>query len=446
MNQHKISRRNFLEIGASFGALAALSNFNFAQSQTSNDFADNGYKALVCVFLFGGNDGHNTVVPLAGGEYNAYRSLRGGLGLATTNLLPINVNNQPYGLHYALPELKTLYEQGKMAIVPNVGNLVRPTTRADLAQVPTQLFSHSDQTAQMQNGSPENALGTGWGGRAADALLPVNGGSIFPSSVSFNGASLFSSGGQIQSASLQPGNDLSQYAMNVYPLAHAAARLQAQREIVFAQSSFNLVNRSNKVVSDALDLNQILRNAGNGGIATVFPSTSIGQQLKEAARIISLRANVGISRQVFFCGLGGFDTHSAQDYTQWDLLQQLSKALGAFYTATEELGVANQVTTFTTSEFGRTLQPSGSGSDHGWGSHQFIIGGAVRGGMMHGAFPQMNLSAPTFLDNRGILIPSIALAQYGATLAKWLGVADNQLDAVFPNLPNFNVRDLNLFA
>lgn len=445
MNQHKISRRNFLEIGASFGALAALSNLNFAQESrnSSGDFVSGEYKALVCVFLFGGNDGHNTVVPLAANEYNAYRTLRGGLGLTPDKIITINTNGAAYGLHYALPELQTLFNQGKMAIVPNVGNLVRPTTRADLTQVPTQLFSHSDQTAQMQNGSPDNSLGTGWGGRTADVLLPNNAGSIFPSSVSFNGASLFSSGGQIQSASLQPGNDLSQNAMNVYPPAAAAARQQAQREIIAAQSSFNLINRANKVVSDALDLNQILRTAGTGGITTQFPSTSIGQQLKEATRIISLRATVGVNRQIFFCGLGGFDTHSAQDYTQWDLLQQLSKALGAFYTATKELGVTNQVTTFTTSEFGRTLQPSGSGSDHGWGSHQFVIGGAVRGGMMHGAFPVMNTTAPDFLDNRGILIPKIALAQYGATLAKWLGVADNQLNSVFPNLSNFAARDLD---
>lgn len=446
MKNHLISRRNFLGMSASFGALAALSNFNFAQAQTgaSESFAANDYRALVCVFLFGGNDGHNTIVPLSGGEYNAYRTLRGGLGLTPDKIIGISANSQPFGLHYALPELQTLYNQGALAIIPNVGNLVKPTMKTDLSQVPTQLFSHSDQTAQMQNGSPDNSLGTGWGGRAADVLLPANSGSTFPSSVSFNGAALFSSGGQVQTASLQPNNDLTQNAFNIYPPATGNARLQAQRQIIAANSSFNLVNHANRVVSDSLDLNAILRNAGgSGGITTQFPSTSIGQQLKEAAKIISLRTTVNVSRQVFFCGLGGFDTHSSQDYTHWDLLQQLSQALGAFYAATQELGAANQVTTFTASEFGRTLQPSGSGSDHGWGGHQFVVGGAVRGGMMHGSFPSFaSLNAPYFLDPRGILIPQISLAQYGATLAKWLGVADAQLNSVFPNLPNFNVRDL----
>jgi uncharacterized protein (DUF1501 family) len=437
-NKNTISRRNFLGMSASFGALAALSNFNFAQAQTSP--AD--YKALVCVFLFGGNDGHNAVVPLSGGEYTAYQNLRGGLSLAPNELLAINSGNVPYGLHYGLPELQNLYVQNKMAIVANVGNLVKPTSKTDLTELPTQLFSHADQIVQMQNGSPNGALGTGWGGRTADTMLSTNANSNFPPSVSFNGTALFCAGAQAQSASLQPGNDLRQNAMTFYPQSAADARFQAQKEILAAASSFNLVNGANKVLSDSIDLNVILRNTGSGGISTQFPGTNIGNQLKEAARIISLRTTIGINRQVFFCGLGGFDTHSAQDYTQWDLLRQLSQALGAFYTATEELGISNQVTTFTASEFGRTLQPSGSGSDHGWGSHHFVLGGAVKGGAIHGAFPTMAINAPHFYDQRGILIPQISLAQYGATLAKWFGVSDAQLNTIFPTLANFSVRDL----
>lgn len=439
MNKHTISRRNFLGMTASFGTLAALSNFSAlsADAQTSND-----YKALVCVFLFGGNDGHNTVVPLSGGEYSAYQNLRGSVALAPNELLTISSNNTLYGLHYALPELQNIYNQGKMAIVANVGNLVRPTTRTDLAQIPTQLFSHADQVGQMQSGAPDGSLGTGWGGRAADALISSNGSSEFPPSISFNGSALFTAGAQIQSASLQPGNNLSQNAMNVYPPAHASARQQAQTEIVNALSSFNLVGGANKVVSKANNLSAILRNAGNGGITTPFPSTTIGNQLKEVARIISLRASVGINRQVFFCGLGGFDTHGTQNYTQWDLLVQISQALGAFYAATQELGAADKVTAFTASDFGRTLQPSGSGTDHGWGSHHLVIGGAVRGGSIYGTFPSMATGAPHFYDSRGILVPQISLAQYGSTLAKWFGIPDLQLNSIFPVLPNFNVRDI----
>lgn len=437
--KHTISRRNFLGMTASFGALAALSNLSAltAGAQTTTD-----YKALVCIFLFGGNDGHNTVVPLSGSEFTAYRSLRGGMALATNEILAISSAGTPYGLHYGLPELQNLYNQGRMAIVANVGNLVKPTTRSDMTQVPTQLFSHADQVGQMQSGSPDGSLGTGWGGRTSDAVFSSNAGTSFPPSISFNGSSLFSIGAQVQSASLQPGNDLSQYAMDVYPPAHAAARQQAQTEIVTSLSSFNLVNSANKVVSNANNLSTILRNAGNGGITTQFPSTEIGNQLKEAARMISIRSSVGINRQVFFCGLGGFDTHGTQSYTQWDLLQQISQALGAFYTATQELGVADKVTAFTASDFGRTLQPSGSGTDHGWGSHHFVVGGAVQGGSIYGTFPTMSINAPHFLDNRGILVPSTSLAQYGATLAKWFGVSDTQLNTVFPVLPNFSLRDI----
>lgn len=428
---------------ASFGALAAMSNLSAltANAQTAGD-----YKALVCIFLFGGNDGHNTVVPLAGGEFSAYQSLRGGVALATNEILAISSNGTPYGLHYALPELQNIYNQGKMAIVANVGNLVKPSTRTDQTQIPTQLFSHADQVVQMQSGAPDGSLGMGWGGRTSDAVAGSNAGSNFPPSISFNGAALFSNGAQIQSASLQPGNDLSQYAMNIYPPAHAAARQTAQTEIVTNLSSFNLINSANKVVSNVNNLSAILRNAGSGGITTAFPSTSIGEQLKEAAQMISIRASVGISRQVFFCGLGGFDTHGAQSYTQWDLLVQISQALAAFYTATQELGVADKVTAFTASDFGRTLQPSGSGTDHGWGSHHLVVGGAVRGGSIYGAFPSMQINAPHFLDNRGILVPTVSLAQYGATLAKWFGVPDAQLNSVFPVLPNFTQRDIGFLG
>ena len=433
MKKYIVSRRNFLGMTASFGALAALSNFSAlsAGAQTAND-----YKALVCVFLFGGNDGHNTVVPLSGGEYSAYQNLRGTVALAPNEILAISSNSAPYGLHYALPELQNLYNQGKMAIVANVGNLVRPTTRNDLAQVPTQLFSHADQVGQMQSGAPDGSLGTGWGGRAADAMISSNNNSEFPASISFNGSALFSAGAQIQAASLQPGNNLSQNAMNVYPPSHGATRQQAQTEIVNSLSSFNLVGGANKIVSNANNLSAILRNAGGGGMTTQFPLTTIGNQLKEVARIISLRTSVGINRQVFFCGLGGFDTHGSQNYTQWDLLVQISQALGAFYAATQELGAADKVTAFTASDFGRTLQPSGSGT------HHFVVGGAVRGGSIYGTFPSMAIGAPHFLDNRGILVPQTSLAQYGSTLAKWFGISDSQLNSVFPVLPNFNIRDV----
>jgi uncharacterized protein (DUF1501 family) len=442
IDKHKFSRRSFLGMSAGFGALAALSRFNLVKA-AAPPAPLTDYKALVCVFLFGGNDGHNMVVPLADSEYNAYQDIRGGLALAPNELLTINADSIPFGLHYGLPEMRNLYNQGKLAIVANVGNLVKPTTRSDLSLLPNQLFSHADQTTQMQSGAPDGALGTGWGGRTADAMLASNNGSSFPSSVSLSGAAAFSSGNLVQSASLEPGNDLRQPAMTFYPQPAADARALAQKEIVTTASPSVFVNGANKIMNDAVNLNTILRNTvGNPPFTTQFPSTELGVRLREIARFIGLRNTVGIGRQVFFCGMNGFDTHASQEWSHWNLLQQLSQALSAFHAATEEMGVAQQVTTFTTSEFGRTLQPSGSGSDHGWGGHHFVLGGAVRGAAMYGSFPSMSLGAQHFLDSRGILIPGVSLSQYGATLAKWFGVADAQLDSIFPTLPNFAARDL----
>jgi uncharacterized protein (DUF1501 family) len=214
-----------------------------------------------------------------------------------------------------------------------------------------------------------------------------------------------------------------------------------------------MAQAANKVMSDALQLNPILKAAAsNPSFTTLFPQTSLGNQLKEVARFIGLRSQLGAGRQVFFCSLGGFDTHGGQSYQQWDLLRQVSQASSAFYNATVEMGAAGQVTTFTLSDFGRTLQPSGSGSDHGWGSHHMVVGGAVNGGRIYGSFPLMtnygnfNSSHDDYAGNRGALLPGIGLCQYGSTMAKWFGASDAQLDSLFPTVSNFAVRDLGFMS
>ncbi|HMV47405.1 MAG TPA: DUF1501 domain-containing protein [Blastocatellia bacterium] len=443
-----MSRRNFLQLSAGAGLLAGLSRFELEASAAQQD-----YKALVCVFLFGGNDGHNVVVPLNPTQYTAYQQARGALTMPQNQLLPINDPAQgAFGLHYGLPELQSLYLQGKMTVVANAGMLVRPTTYQEYQnafQLPTQLRSHSDQVSQMQTGFPNTGGSTGWGGRTADLMTANNLNATFPVSVSLNNSALFCQGAVVQAASLQPGNYLDQNAMNFWPATAAQARAAAQQQIVTADSGNAIVNAANKVLADAVAINPILKAAGSGTpLTTVFPSTSLGNQLKDIARIINLRSQLGVGRQVFFCGLGGFDTHSSQAYNQWDLLKQVSQALGAFYSATAEMGVADKVTSFTLSDFGRTLQPSGTGSDHGWGSHILVLGGGVNGGKICGSFPNMlNYAAvgsgqQDFADNRGTMLPRISLAQFGATLAKWFGAADSQLNGLFPTLPNFQVRDL----
>lgn len=445
MMKQEISRRNFLQTIGGLGGLFALSQMNLVRAAAASQ--PNDYKVLVCVFMFGGNDGHNTIVPLSASEYNSYTAQRGVLALPPAKLLAINAGNTPYGLNYGLPKMQNIYNQGKMAVVANVGNLVQPTTRGNQQNLPTQLFSHSDQVVQMQTGATDASLGTGWGGRVAEIMKPANAGSNFPTSISMNGTALFSTGDTIQSASFQPGNDLSQYAMTIYPQTAGDARALAQKEIANSGGA-DLVNSANKVLADAIDLSPVLNQAsGNPGFSVQFPQTSIGQQLKEVARLIGLRNTLGTSRQVFFVSLGGFDTHGSQDWQQWNLLQQLDAALFSFYTATQEMLIPDLVTTFTASEFGRTLQSNGAGSDHGWGSHHFVVGGAVSGGNIYGTFPAMNINSQHFADSRGVLIPTTAMAQYGATLAKWFGVTEpNVLQNLFPTLQNFAIKDLDFLT
>ena len=233
--------------------------------------------------------------------------------------------------------------------------------------------------------------------------------------------------------------------MSLWPQAAADARKAGVQQILQFDSGMELIQAANHTRQDAISLNAMLTGAQTN-LATVFPGTTIGQQLQQVAKIIKLRSSTGMSRQVFFCSIGGFDTHGSQSWQQWDLLRQLSEALIAFYNATGELGVADRVTSFTLSDFGRTLQPSGTGSDHGWGSHHLILGGAVQGGNVYGTFPQMALGGPDDSGNRGAMIPSSSTDQYGSTLAKWFGVPAASLPAVFPNIANFGTADLGFMG
>jgi len=440
------TRRNLLKMatlaGASrFGALNAL-------AQASD------YKALVCIFLFGGNDGNNTVVPQASAEFNAYRAIRGNVALPDNSAQLLGVtaaNGTPFALSSGLAAIHPLWAQGRLAAVANVGMLVQPTTRAEFlasaVPVPTNLFSHSDQIVQMQAGTPNGSSGSGWAGRIADAVAATNAASTFPPSVSLSGPQLFCKGEAVQSASLIPGFDMGFYGMNPWPATAAAARQQGLLEILNLDSGLTLVQGANQVRKDALALSGMLRGLASGTpMAAQFPGTSIGNQLKQVVQIIQLRSQIGLKRQVFFCSLDGFDTHGSQAWQHWQLLKQMADAMAAFHTATIELGVADKVTTFTESEFSRTLQPSGSGSDHGWGSHHLVMGGAVRGGNLYGRFPVMALGGPDDSGSRGVWIPSTSLDQYGATFAKWFGLSDTAIANVFPNLSRFPVSDLGFLS
>ncbi|MGE4178217.1 MAG: DUF1501 domain-containing protein [Limisphaerales bacterium] len=445
--QHRISRRQLLGGLGGTALFARLGRINALAQGAPPD-----YKALVCIFLTGGNDGHNTVVPLTQAQFNAYRAARGSLALPDNNgaLLTVeNVDGVPFGLNPGLAAIHPFWAQGRLAVLANTGMLVQPVTRqqflSNAAPVPTNLFSHSDQIQQMQSGIPSTSGSSGWGARSVDAVQSMNGVSTFPPSISVTGPSLYCTGQIVQSASLLPGFNLDVAGMSLWPQSAADARKTGLQQVLEFDSGLALVQAANKVRKDALSLNALMSGA-SATVTTTFPGTNLGSQLLQVAKLIKLRATTGIQRQVFFCSIGGFDTHGAQSWQHWSLLSQVSQAMAAFYHATEELGVADRVTTFTLSDFGRTLEPSGAGSDHGWGNHHLLLGGAVQGGRIFGTFPNLALGGPDDSGSRGALIPSTSTDQYGATLAKWFGVPANQMSTVFPSIGNYGTTDLGFFA
>jgi len=433
-----ISRRALLRRSI---ATASLGYFGVldALAQTGD------YKALVCVFLFGGNDANNTIVPM-GVKYNDYSKVRGpATGLAQNVLLPIMDRGEAYGFHPQLPRIQQLYNQGKAAAMLNVGPLIRPITktqyRANQA-VPSNLYSHSDQQQAWQQAST-SGIRSGWGGRAADVMQPSNTGSLLPMSVSTSGGALFTIGQVTGPAIINGGNGLGLSGSD--GSATANARDAAFQQVINFQSGLTLVQAANRTINNGIQVGKVLNSVltGPSGITTVFPNNGLGGQLAQVARIIRSRQTLGVSRQIFFVSTGGYDNHDGLLAAQQGLLTGLNGALSSFYDATIELGMENAVTTFTESDFNRTFGPNGNnGTDHAWGSHQLMVGGAVNGGRMYGTFPNLAIAGPDDVGNRGLWLPSTSVEQYGATMSSWFGVNSVQLDSVFPNLINFPTRNL----
>lgn len=463
------TRRDFLRISAcgavgmtavseSLERLGLISNMALA--------APSDYRALVCIFLFGGNDANNMVVPVYGSGYSQYLASRGGsLALAQGSLLQITPASigLAYGLHPAMTGLQGLWNLGKLAVVANVGPLTQPTTKLQYKTNPLfrpyQLFSHSDQQSLWMASRADQKTNLGWGGLSADNQLALNGGSAFPPVTSLAGNSQFNKGQITKPLGASPApTALNQIlVLNGFTLsATDVARKTAMNSLRTYDTGVPLVKATSDVTQDALNIGAAL--AVDPTLTTVFPNTSLGNQLKQVAKIMKLNQSapqLGLNRQIFFCSIGGFDTHQAQLAAHTNLYTQLSNAMTAFYNATIELGIPGRVTTFTESDFGRTLQASGTGatvgSDHAWGNHQLVMGGSVKGTDFYGVagpngsvYPDLTLGAgnPLDTDTRGRWIPTCSVDQYGATLAQWFGVAPVDAQAIFPLLYRFAPGDL----
>ena len=452
------TRRDFLfdsgalTAGALASRLAPLGALGL--SAAANAQAANDYKALVCVFLYGGVDGNNLVVPMdsAGyAQYTAVRTVASGVNLTQAELLAIQPTNAgtPYGLHPELSDIHPLFAQGKLAILANVGPLNEPTTKANyFTKRPDNLFSHSDQQNQWQSSVSSGPSRSGWGGRVADQMVGQN--PAFPVVTSIAGSSLFIAGNSSSPLALPQTGGLALQGFNGTALSNA--RLASMQAILAADRDNAYVKAAGDITSQALSLSSVVNPILTSNASAIQghftgQTNAIAQQLLQVAKLIEARAQTGARRQVFFVSLGGFDTHSNELTVLTNLLGQLSPALRAFYDATVQLGVASQVTTFTLSDFGRTFQPaSGAGTDHAWGNHHFILGGAVRGGQMFGRYPTLARTGPDDADTAGRWIPSTSVEQYGATLARWFGVSEAGLATVFPNLALFSPNDLGFLA
>lgn len=457
-----LTRRDFIRssccTAGAFGIATNLSRFGLMHALAQS--APPPYQALVCIFLFGGNDGNNVLIPTDTAGYANYSTVRspGGLALAQNTLLPIaSVTPQngqtSFGLHPSVPELATLYTAGNLAFLANVGTLAQPLTRTQYlahgATIPANLFSHADQQQQWQTLQMDGFYKSGWAGRLADNVAPAfNMNSAFPPITSVAGSAIFATGQTTKPYAMIPLTATTNLGLSGYGGSGGLATVQ---QLLTFDTGVSLIQAASSIMTNTLADSKILSTALNPTptFTTVFPTTSLGNQLKQVAQIIKVRQALGLSRQVFFCSLGGFDTHSNQIAIQGPapncLLQQLSQAVSAFYSATVELGVQQQVTTFTMSDFSRTFQPaSNGGSDHAWGSVQMIVGGAVKGGDIYGMLPDFKLGSLSLNDagNNGRWIPTTSIDQYGATLAQWFGVSAANLAPIFPNLANFATNKL----
>jgi uncharacterized protein (DUF1501 family) len=449
-----VTRRHAMSMSAVAAAAgtpfaATLAGIGSAAAQTATD-----YKALICFYQFGGNDNSNTVMPASGEAYADYRDARPNLAIPGNRILRINPigNRGPaLGVSPHLPKIRALFEQGRCAVMANVGPLNFPTSKAEyeagLKSLPFQLFSHSDQTGAWHTGLPDRPSRTGWLGRMADIVGPVfSEPNSIPMQMSISGQN-----------TMQVGAEAQQYQVSIYgpvpvywtkPYGTFTPEIGDAMRTLMTRTTPHVMHRALTTIGKrALDSEVILTGALRTAprLRTAFPNTWLGLQAQMVAKLIQVNQKLGHRRQVFFISTGGWDFHGDLLAEQGERLTEVDDALAALYGATVEMGLANNVTTFTASEFGRALQYNGRGSDHGWGGHHFVIGGAVRGKKVYGSFPTVAVGGPEDAG-QGSLIPTTSVDQYAATLAAWFGVDPTSLATMLPNIGRFNNQNLGFMA
>ena len=459
--RHALSRRRFLErlalTAVGSGALATQGKLGLMQSAlaATGDYTNlDDYRSLVCVFLYGGNDTYNTIIPTDATNYNRYATVRGPLALANAGLH--GLNGIDYGLHPSMGALASLYNTGKLAIVGNVGTLFEPTTRESYANgglIPPNLFSHNDQQEIWQTARPPLAGITqpGWGGRMADLLAQANTNPYVPPTITLFGNNNFQAGVNALPFSMNAFNGVEEFMFlsgGAWP-PWEVSRSQAWANILSTPYDHALERQAADGLTTAraqiAELQATLDESAP--FTTEYPDGNfLAAQLRMVARVISIREQLGMRRQIFFVGLGGWDFHSVQLNEQAQRLGELSGALAAFQSHIDELSLGNSVTAFTATDFGRTLTVNGDGTDHAWGGAAFVMGGAVNGGAVYGAMPPLELGGPGDTDSAGRMIPEYSLDQYGATLARWMGMQDGDLGDIFPYLGNFPVGDIGFMT
>ncbi len=458
-NLNNIQRREFLRRASALSLLGTAAPWALTLAGIGEAAAADasGYKALVCVFLNGGNDHGNTVVPYDQPSYAAYAAIRQTLAtprdqLAATALIPSVAldGGRQWALAPTLAPLKPVFDAGRLGVLFNVGTLVQPTSVAQYKSrsvpLPPKLFSHNDQQSVWQSAMPEGAT-SGWGGRIGDLFLSSNGSATF-TSINVSGNAVYLSGQQAVQYQISTGGAIAVNGI-MRPLYGSQACADALRSLVTTPRTHWMEQELNRVTARSVGAQATVAGAlatAPVNFAATFDTTNpLASQLLMVARLIASRAALGVHRQVFFVSIGGFDLHDNLNAQHPALLGRVGGALASFDAAMVELGVANQVTAFTASDFGRTLSSNGDGSDHGWGAHHVVVGGAVHGGRLWGTQPEVSVNGADDVG-QGRLLPTTSVDQLAATLASWMGVADSELPLVVPQIGNYTTRNLGLLG